>query len=234
MEREWHSDTIRHLIFRAVGLLLRIHSFERDSLMIHMLLVAVLFAPPDAEPPRILTLTVNGKEYTVEEGREFRIDDELKRPRLKVISTGERAFKYGGMTFRYPAELDFETDHEDGTKNWEIANLDSELNVYVLPAFVKAEFFLRQYVASMVEFSEVKDQKPRLKTGRQKIGGNELKTYECSVAFDAEDTFQFWVLELPPLKGRARLLFFDLEYEDGKLTTDTVRLRNTVLKSLKF
>ena len=196
-------------------------------------LAAGVIAAEDPEPARVLVLSINGTDYTVEEGKEEKLNGALANATVKIRPAGYRIFKHDGLSFRYPVDLAFEADHDGNYRTWNISGQDSDLDIMIVPD--NPESYIKESVALTVAFTENPDQRPKIKKGKYKFKGRELPTYHYTVAWDEEMSMQTWAVELPRAQGKSRVLMFGLYFDEkGQLSEECVSLKKMVFDSLSF
>ena len=187
----------------------------------------------DSEPARMLVLSVNGKEFVIQEGKKTKVSGALGDASVSIRPAGYRVFHHDGLSFHYPVELDFHADHDGEYKTWTISGQDSDLDILVMPG--DPESYIKQSVSLQVAVTDNPLQIPRIKKDRFSFRDRELKTYRYTVAWDAETSLETWAVELPPKHGNSRVLMFGLYFDDdGPIANECVKLKEMVFDSLAF
>jgi len=199
----------------------------------YALLFMLLVQTNEPEPPMVLKATIDGVTHDIEAGRTLQIKQNVPMSfALQIVPTGQRLFRYGGMSFQYPAEMRFETDHAPGCSNWSLLGRYADLDIYSTP--LTARRFLEIYVENFVQETEDRQQRPKLQQSRLQLDSATVTTWQSRIQLTDDDFHEFFVVELPPREGEVRLLMFDVEYEGDSVSQESQTLKSTVLQSLKF
>lgn len=85
------------------------------------------------EPPLRLTLLVNGKSQPLEFNKELKLSGTFKDPTIVVRAASTRRFRYGGVSFEYPANFTWEAELQSKAyRNWTLSGNDSKIMVFAV------------------------------------------------------------------------------------------------------
>ena len=186
----------------------------------------------DAEPAQVLILTVDGKDYTLEENQQRTIPGKFENATFSFRSAGYRVFRYAGLLFRYPVGFEFDAEHSGDDKTWDLIGDDADLSVLFLNG--NPANYLRASIDELLPVTDFPNQNVRLKSGKLKLQGVECDTYEYAIKWDKESSSHALAVSLPARDGKSRVLMFGREYENGKLKQECEQLEKMVLDSLKL
>lgn len=182
-------------------------------------------------PALIFILSLDGKEHAIESNAAKQIPGEFKNPNVKIRTAGYREFLRNDISFRYPENMIFDYEHDDGVKTWDLLGDDAELTVYCMQE--SSEVFIQHFVQASISFSENPQQKVDIKRGMKKVNGVKLKTYEYSIDSGDGYSLDTYAVELPTTT-ETRIFMFSSEFEDKKLVKECIELEKLVLGTLKW
>jgi hypothetical protein len=159
-------------------------------------------AAQTAEPARVMILTIDGKDHVLDENKETKIPGTIKDANFLIHPAGYRVFNYSGLNFRYPDKMEFDAEHDGENKTWSLNGNDADLDVLVLDA--NPDLYIKSSIDMNVEISDTPDQEVKIKKGKRKVNGIELRTYEYSIPFYEDSLIHVWAIELPSRNGRSR------------------------------
>ncbi len=152
------------------------------------------------EPPLKLTLRINGESFPLEYGQEVQLEGEFKNLKVSVHASKTRTFDYGGVSFDYPANLNWEADVENAFhKNWTLSGNDCSVMFFVIGVEGTNEEFVRNVVEQYGESNT------EIKPITQKLGSQTLKGHRLIVELAGNKLVQD-VLSVPSPAGQTRLL----------------------------
>jgi hypothetical protein len=102
------------------------------------------------EPPRVYRLKVNGKSYPIYLDKNSELLVNGQRWQVKLEADPDRLFEYKGVSFRYPASMNYEKD--SSTPGVTIFSLDGNNSVIMLMApssLVRSPSFFKDTVTAI-------------------------------------------------------------------------------------
>jgi hypothetical protein len=153
------------------------------------------------EPPRDYILSINGDSYVLRPGVELQIEQDFKKPTVRLDVGAIRHFAYGGVAFDYPAGFVWEADAFDpAMKTWTMDGADISMMLFRTSFGFSAD----EYADSLAEeFDEVEQESIYRSMGSVKLQGTQITTVV------AGSTLVYEVLEAPVQVGGALLVMMD-------------------------
>jgi hypothetical protein len=210
-----------------------------DRLILALLVCAPLAAGagdgpnPDQEPPQIFYLEVDGKKVPIELDKPFPTES-LKGSKSVILRVEPfRVFRYGGLTFQYPREYNFEADHSTpGLGLWTLSGNDCVIMVQRFEGNADPEEMRRLVVDQLAAKYEGAKKKQGETT--LKLKDTILKGIRLEVEF-AESTFHQDSYALPAGKNDSVVLMIqDSVQDDGKPSADRVRAEKLLSETLRL
>lgn len=169
------------------------------GMLVCLAVLSPVRADETKEPPLKLTLKINGESYPLEYGQDIQLRGEFKNPKVSVHASKTRTFEYGGISFDYPANLNWEADVENALyKSWTLSGSESMLMYFVIGAEGTYDEFVRDIVK---QYGQAKTE---VKPVTRKLGSQSLKGRRLVVEFAGYQLVQD-VLSVPAPSGQTRL-----------------------------
>jgi hypothetical protein len=188
---------------------------------------SVCFAADETkEPPREYFLQIDGKAYTLEPDKDYRIPGAYNNPTVKLKVGASRTFNCRGLTFQYPASFSWDPPANQETA-WTLSGSDCKITVLVSNRPVTLE----GYVNSMVmQFRKINAQ-PIVEDFSRRLGARVYRGKTLKVKQTAKFRFEFYAL--PTLKGVRFLIIQDKVPPNKDMSSDAKKVIEMLTKTFR-
>ena len=176
------------------------------------------------EPPVQFTLKVDGKTFTGEIGKTFKLNGEFKDSSAKISTSNFRNFNYEGVSFHYPVKHHWEADLSDPqSKAWAMIGTESSISLFVISEEYSAEDYAKELIEDFD--TETYDEKElKLKLGEQEFEVLRL-------IFEADEyEYVYDIVSLPQQNGNSRLLLLEDVAPDRNPDSEEAKAVMSLLK----
>lgn len=179
----------------------------------------------NAEPERAYTLQVDGQQVALQPGVEVQLEGRFENPTVKLVLGSTRNFRYGGVSFDYPANFVWEADVSDPSfRMWTMDGADVSLMVFRTSFGFSAE----EFVDSLAEeFDSFESNPISQELGALKLQGQAVTTEV------AQSVLTYDVFEVPSEVGSTLLILMDAT-DDGLHTEEYRRVLRGLATSLRL
>ncbi|MFT4695373.1 MAG: hypothetical protein ACI8RY_000529 [Urechidicola sp.] len=168
-------------------------------------------------------ININGKEYTINEGEELKIDTST----IFVKMAEYRKIKTEYLSFNYPSNFSFEFDKEFGFKNWTLSGNDFVIMYFEIE--IKSE--LDEFVNAMV--TQFGEKNCKTKKTKKKLGNLTLKGTNILVSvFGEQLSIDF--LEINPKGNKSKFIAFQDSLDQKKSSKEGIKTLNMISKSIIY
>ena len=179
-------------------------------------------------PPAIYILNVNGKEYSVNEGEDLKIDGNLNNPTVTVRTADYRKFDNGTISFNYKSNATYQFEETSGNKTWTFNGSDDVVFLFEMGVKVKIEAIVEQVI------SQFGKKNCRVETASKKIGDKMVSGKKINVTLAGQKLVQeYYDLDLSDSKTHI-LAFQNLKKDDGSMSKDGVEEADLVASTIKL
>ena len=179
----------------------------------------------NAEPERAFTLMVDGQEVALQPGIEVHLEGKFENPTVKLELGATRHFRYGGISFEYPASFVWEADVSNPSfRMWTMDGASVSLMVFRTSFGFSAE----EFVDSLAdEFDSFESMPISQELGKLKLQGETVTTEV------AQSVLTYDVFEVPSEVGSTLLILMDAT-DDGVHTEEYRGVMRGLWSSLRL
>ena len=178
-----------------------------------------------AEPKRAYALRVNGQQVVLQPGVEVQLEGSFENPIVKLALGSTRNFRYGGISFDYPADFTWEADVSDPSfRIWTMDGADVSLMVFRTSFGFSAE----EFVDSLAREFDPFESNPI----SQGLGALDLQGRAVTIEV-AQSVLTYDVFEVPSDAGSTLLILMDVT-DDGRRTEEFRRVLSELGTSLRL
>ena len=179
----------------------------------------------NAEPERAYTLLIDGQEVALQPGVEFQLEGKFENPTMKLELGSTRHFRYGGISFEYPANFVWEADVSDPSfRMWTMDGADVTLMVLRTSFGFTADEFVESLAD---EFDSFESDPITQELGSLTLQGQAVTTEV------AQSVLTYDVFEVPSEVGSTLLILMDAT-DDGLHTEEYRRVLRGLATSLRL
>lgn len=204
---------------------------KQITLLLALLLLTVVATAQESQSENksnaTFILTIDGKEYTLEEGERLDVE-KLAAKNISVRIADYKKFEEGGIDFYYPSYFGLEYEAEPGYKSWTFNGNDFTILYF--------EMEIKTAMSLLVEemLSQFKKEKCTVEPTILKVGGKELTGKRINVAF-AGSFLTIDFLEINLGDGKSRFIAFqDIENENGGYSPEAKKVLKMLDDTIKY
>lgn len=164
------------------------------------------------EPKSSIVITIDGEEYTVEEGKEIEIKTKKGKSKISAKRAEEKLFDNGKYSFKYKKHFAFEYEGEFGYQNWTLDGNNCTIMMFELLEDATLDLFVQQMTA---QFG--KDNCEITKTSR-KFGKKKLKGKRIEVNIVGQ-TMHLYMYEIKMNDGKTHIIAIQDSLDDENKPT---------------
>jgi len=185
-------------------------------------------SPPAQEPKSGFILNINGKEYTISEGDELKLDNPIDHPVISVKLSEFKTFDNGSVVFNYPAYYSFEFDQDFGYKNWTLNGKNYIVMFFELDAQTPLDDLIEGMVKKFGK-SNCKVVPVQLKLGEKQLDGKRINISLVGQKL----TLDFLEIKLHDFKSRF-IAFQDTKNDDGTASEESFKSFHIIDSTIKY
>lgn len=176
------------------------------------------------KPKSAFIVTIDGKEYIVDEGKDLQVNNSVISVKLAPF----RTFKTDFLSFNYPSNFSYSFESEAFYKNWSLDGSD-----YVVMLFeIGVRTSLDDFVDEMI--GQFGRQNCTTELSSKNLGGKDLKGKRINVNIVGQKLIIDF-LEIPNSQGKSRFLALqDVLDDDGSPTKESQKTLDVINRTIKF
>jgi hypothetical protein len=185
-------------------------------------------ADDSQKPPAIFVLTVDGKEYSVTEGENLKLDGSFTNPSIGVKMATYRNFDNGTVSFHYKSNSTYQYSESTGSKTWTFDGNDAVIFLFELDGAVKLDAIIDNVVK---EFGK---KNCKVDVVQKRIGNKMVTGKQINVVLAGQKLVQEYY-ELGLNNSKTNILAFqNSKKENGTISEDGLDAVELVSGSIKF
>ena len=193
-----------------------------------ILFVVSLYTVAFAQGGETIILTIDGKEYTLEEGEELQLDKTLSSPTLSVRVADNKHFESRYLSFMYPKNFSYTYDEDIGYRNWTLDGDDFVIMYFEMDERIELEDFVNEMVAQFGEH------RCEITPTEIKLGEKTLKGTRIDVSLVGQ-RLSVDLVEIEGNEFKSRIIAFqDSIGDDGNASTEKVKTLDVIDQSIQY
>lgn len=193
------------------------------NILTAFLILAGFCALAQKAPALQLTVTVDGKPYSIKERDTLRVDN-----RSIVVTTSRyTTFNYGALKFDYPKNYTFDQGKEIGLKTWTLSGNDFTIMYFEISVEVTVDMFVDEFVKKFGK------KNCKISDASTTLGGVKMKGKHVKIELVGEK-LTIDLYQVPNNDDKVHLIAFqDLSKDDGSASdesAETLKLIDSTFK----
>jgi hypothetical protein len=175
-----------------------------------------------------IILKINGKEYTLKEGDEIKLDATFINPTISVKLSDQQRFETDSISFSYPKSYSYASSKEAGANTWTLNGDNFVIIYFEFAVNVELDNVVEEIVSKFAKDNCISEDYQQ-KLGEKKLSGKRLRVTIAGEKL----TMDFLEIKLKDLKTRI-IIFQDSKKVDGSSSDEREATLNLIDSTIKY